>query len=264
MEQSLRVHVAAEVLPGPVLVTAEGRLTTNTYQRLFDVIAPALTLDGCPNITIELAAVTHSDHDVFHHLERYLSPHMNGRKAPGVTIQGVLSQKTTPDGAPHLVRNTQPAAPERTVGDVMSSVGPTVLASQMLGHAAHEIAVWAEPAVVIDASNQPLGIITEVDLQNIATDAGDAWRNTPCGRLVRTQQPHLQVTDSLEAALMHFQQDPDRPMLVLDGSEAAGILHPHTMFQWCAEHDVSDSRTEHPGDEGVLADAAPRSTKVFH
>src|SRR5690625_2776375 len=50
VEQSLCVHIAAEVLPGPVRITAEGHLTDDNYQSLLDAIAPALILDDCPSI----------------------------------------------------------------------------------------------------------------------------------------------------------------------------------------------------------------------
>src|SRR5690625_4958885 len=73
VEQSLCVHIAAEVLPGPVRITAEGHLTDDNYQSLLDAIAPALILDDCPSITIDLTAVTHVEPSSLQRVEHYIS-----------------------------------------------------------------------------------------------------------------------------------------------------------------------------------------------
>ena len=280
MEQSLCVHIAAEVLPGPVRITAEGHLTDDNYQSLLDAIAPALILDDCPSITIDLTAVTHVEPSSLQRVEHYISTHQNEKKSPTLKIVGLNVDAGSPKRSQDRVSDELDPVSNATVREVLSPIGPTVLASQSLGQAAHEISVWGEPVVVMDVLDQPLGVITEDDLDSIALDDAATlvalddtaefgnttdWRKIPCSRLVEAPQHVLRADDPIELVLAHYQQHEVYPLLVFDGQHAVGIVHPGSVYEWCAEHDPGTPTTliDQPVVEGVPADATPSSTKFF-
>lgn len=280
MEQSLCVHIAAEVLPGPVRITAEGHLTDDNYQSLLDAIAPALILDDCPSITIDLTAVTHVEPSSLQRVEHYISTHQNEKKSPTLKIVGLNVDAGSPKRSQDRVSDELDPVSNATVREVLSPIGPTVLASHPLGQAAHEISVWGEPVVVMDVSDQPLGVITEDDLDSIALDDAATlvalddtaefdnaahWRKIPCSRLVEAPQHVLRADDPIELVLAHYQQHEVYPLLVFDGQHAVGIVHPGSVYEWCAEHDPGTPTTliDQPVVEGVPADATPSSTKFF-
>ena len=280
MEQSLCVHIAAEVLPGPVRITAEGHLTDDNYQSLLDAIAPALILDDCPSITIDLTAVTHVEPSSLQRLEHYISTHQNEKKSPTLKIVGLNVHAGSPKRSQDRVSDELDPVSNATVREVLSPIGPTVLASHPLGQAAHEISVWGEPVVVMDVSDQPLGVITEDDLDSVALDDAATlvalddtaefdnaaqWRKIPCSRLVEAPQHVLRAYDPIELVLAHYQQHEVYPLLVFDGQHAVGIVHPGSVYEWCAEHDPGTPTTliDQPVVEGVPADVTPSSTKFF-
>lgn len=280
MEQSLCVHIAAEVLPGPVRITAEGHLTDDNYQSLLDAIAPALILDDCPSITIDLTAVTHVEPSSLQRLEHYISTHQNEKKSPTLKIVGLNVDAGSPKRSQDRVSDELDPVSNATVREVLSPIGPTVLASHPLGQAAHEISVWGEPVVVMDVSDQPLGVITEDDLDSVALDDAATlvalddtaefdnaahWRKIPCSRLVEVPQQVLRADDPIARVLAQYQQDEAHPLLVFDGQNAIGIVHPRSVYEWCAEHDPGTPTTliDQPVVEGVPADATPSSTKFF-
>lgn len=86
MEHTLSVHMEADVLPGPVLVTAKGSLTAETCPSLFDVLDPALPLEGCPRVTIDLLDVTHLETGGIQRLERYVSQYQAETALPAISI----------------------------------------------------------------------------------------------------------------------------------------------------------------------------------
>ena len=280
MEQSLCVHVAAEVLPGPIRITAEGHLTADNYQSLLDAIAPALVLDDCPSITIDLTAVTHVEHGGLQRLEHYISTYRHEKKSPTLKIVGLHLDAGSPKRSQHHVSDKLDPVGDTTVRELMSPIGPTVLASHSLGQAAHEIGVWGEPVVVMDVSDQPLGVITEDDLDSVALDGAATlvalddttdfdnaanWRKIPCSRLVEVPQQVLRADDPIECVLAQYQQDEAHPLLVFDGQNAIGIVHPRSVYEWCAENDPDrlTQLIDQPAAEGVPADATPSSTKFF-
>src|SRR5690625_3733290 len=280
VEQSLCVHIAAEVLPGPVRITAEGHLADDNYQSLLDAIAPALILDDCPSITIDLTAVTHVEPSSLQRVEHYISTHQNEKKSPTLKIVGLNVDAGSPKRSQDRVSDELDPADVTTVREVLSPIGPTVLASHPLGQAAHEISVWGEPVVVMDVSDQPLGVITEDDLDSVALDDAATlvalddtaefdntahWRKIPCSRLVEVPQHVLYVDDPIERVLAQYEQDQVHPLLVFDGQNAVGIIHPTSVYEWCAEHDPSTltKLLDQPVAEGVLGDTTPSSTKFL-
>jgi hypothetical protein len=278
VEQSLCVHIAAEVLPGPIRITAEGHLTGDNYQALLDAVAPALILDDCPSITIDLTAVTHVEPSGLQRLEDYISTYQNEKKSPILKIVGLNVDAGSPKRSQDRVSDEIAPVDNTTVREVLSPIGPTVLASHSLGQAAHEISVWGEPVVVMDVSDQPLGVITEDDLDSIALDDAATlvalddtaefgnttdWRKMPCSRLVEAPQHVLRAEDPIERVLAHYQQHEVYPLLVFDGQHAVGIVHPGSVYEWCAEHDPGalDTLLDQPVAEGVPPVATPSSTK---
>ena len=238
MEHALKVHVEADILPGPLRITAEGHLTADTCQSLLEILEPALTLQGCPNITIDLTEVTHLEHGGLQRLEQYGSQQQANGKLPKIHLIGVFASQVAPANTTQENLHGKLLGPAQgaTVREMTSPIGPRVLPSQMLEHAAHEIAVWSEPVVVMDASGKPLGIITEADLDTAASNAAENWRTIPCGQLTESSELFLSADDPLESVLQNYQQGQIRPLVVLNGHEPVGVLHPTTVFQWCAEH----------------------------
>src|SRR5690625_1310665 len=280
VEQSLCVHIAAEVLPGPVRITAEGHLTDDNYQSLLDAIAPALILDDCPSITIDLTAVTHVEPSSLQRAEHYISTHQNEKKSPTLKIVGLDIDARLPKRSQSHASDELDPADVTTVREVLSPIGPTVLASHPLGQAAHEISVWGEPVVVMDVSDQPLGVITEDDLDSVALDDAATlvalddtaefdntahWRKIPCSRLVEVPQHVLRADDPIERVLALYRQDEAHPLLVFDGQIAIGIVHPRSVCEWCAENDPDrlTQLVDQTVAEDVPADATPSSTKFF-
>ena len=280
MEQSLCVHVAAEVLPGPIRITAEGHLTAANYQSLLNAIAPALILEDCPSITIDLTAVTHVESGGLQRLEDYISTSRNEKKSPTLKIVGLNVGAASSNRSQHHVSHEFDPVGDTAVRELMSPIGPTVLASHPLGQAAHEISVWGEPVVVMDVSDKPVGVITEDDLDSVALDDAATlvalddtaefdnatdWRKIPCSRLVEVPQQVLYVDDPIERVLAQYEQDQVHPLLVFDGQNAVGIIHPTSVYEWCAEHDPSTltKLLDQPVAEGVLGDTTPSSTKFL-
>lgn len=262
MEHALKVHVEADVLPGPLRITAEGHLTADTCQSLLEILEPAQTLQVCPNITIDLTEVTHIEHSGLQRLEQYVLQQANG-ELPEIHLVGLPASQVMPTHENLHGKHVDPAQ-ATTVRELMSPIGPTVLQSQMLEHAAHEIAVWGEPVVVMDASDKPLGIITEADLDTAASNAAEDWRTIPCGQLTESSELFLSADDPLESVLQNYQQGRIRPFIVLNGREPSGVLHPTSVFQWCAEHypAVLSTLSDRAVDNISVA-AAPEQTQVL-
>lgn len=86
MEHSLQVDIKAEVLPGPIRVTAEGCLTESNVESLLDVLDQAIALEGCPSINIDLLGLGHVGHAEVRLLQSAISVKRTIPGAPMISI----------------------------------------------------------------------------------------------------------------------------------------------------------------------------------
>ncbi len=121
--------------------------------------------------------------------------------------------------------------------DLASPISHTLWMTQSLSEAAARLADDSEAVVVVNFSSQPIGVITEADLKDIAAREPNSWTWKRCACLVPELRRWVRPDASLTDILAWYQREQVWPLLVFDGQRAGGIIYPSTVFQWCAEHD---------------------------
>lgn len=107
MEHILRAHIQADELPGPIRVKVAGQLTAESCPSLFEVLDPALALEGCPSVTIDLLDITDLDPAGITRLQRYISEHQATGKPPVISLAGLTETPRQHDMHPHITQQLQ-------------------------------------------------------------------------------------------------------------------------------------------------------------
>lgn len=122
------------------------------------------------------------------------------------------------------------------VWELMSPLGPTVGTTDAVGEAAHALSSHGETVVLVDAAQRAVGTLTEADLEAAARQDPTGWRHGRCEQVVRTGEGWVRPEDPVEGVVWAYRHGPIRPVLVFNGEQAVGIVHPSAVFQWCARH----------------------------
>jgi predicted transcriptional regulator len=123
-----------------------------------------------------------------------------------------------------------------SVWELMSPLGPTVGVTDAVGEAARALQAHGETVVMVDAAHRAVGTITEADLEAAARQDPAGWRHGRCEQLVRAEVGWVRPEDPVEGVVWAYRHGPIRPVLVFNGEQAVGIVHPSAVFQWCAAH----------------------------
>jgi ABC-type transporter Mla MlaB component len=252
---AVRVDVRADVLPGPLTLVVEGCLTEDNSRPLLKTLGHALSLEGCPSVEVDLSAADHVDPDGLRALEAFVYWKKTTGAIPMVHIHTPprpRDDSTAPDSdrpaitqaqAPTGAGATGPGAPvapmtpvEATVAELMSPLGRTVCEADTLGHAADLIDAQGGMVALVNQTGHAIGTIIHTDLQAVAAQDPEHWRTRPCRDLPTRQDSSVRPEHLIRGVVWHYRQDQIRPLLVLNGPEAVGVLHPTAVFQWCAQH----------------------------
>lgn len=122
------------------------------------------------------------------------------------------------------------------VWELMSPLGPTVGATDAVGEAARALQAHGETVVLVDAAQRAVGTLTEADLEAAARQDPAGWRHGRCEQVVRTGEGWVRPEDPVEGVVWAYRHGPIRSVLVFNGEQAVGIVHPSAVFQWCAGH----------------------------
>jgi hypothetical protein len=111
MEHELRIHLRAEVLPGPIRLDAAGCLTQDNCTDLLGILDRAVALSGCPSITVSLAGLGHLEPGARDVLRHCVTAWEHGSGVPDqepLEVPPVISIHTPSRprhcSAPHLAR----------------------------------------------------------------------------------------------------------------------------------------------------------------
>ncbi len=238
MEHTLQVHMEADVLPGPIRIKADGYLTAGNCPILIDALEPALALQGCPSVTIDLVDVAYTELDGIQHLEHYVSGHNTAGRAPKISIVAAPDMSLSSEDSKQATWKNNNLEPSQrtTIEPLVSPIALTVRHNQLLQDIAPTIKKRGEPVVVVDDAGQPVSIITEADIHSTATDDPEGWHTIPCCQLADSSEGALRMDHPLADVLWMYQQGCIRPMLVFSSGASVGVLHPTSVFQWCAEN----------------------------
>lgn len=122
------------------------------------------------------------------------------------------------------------------VPELLQPLGLMVCHTQGLGRAAQLLReTGADHVVITSMSEQPLGLITERDIDRFRQLHPTKWSAKRCACAVK-ERPRVYVEDSIDRIVEIFRQHEIRPLLVYDGHTLLGVLRPTEVFQWCAEH----------------------------
>lgn len=148
-----------------------------------------------------------------------------------------------------MERNARPTAPffdghttfhspdSRTVrvGTLMSGIGPVVSVTAPLRDVAAMVQGPDAAALVIGLSEQPLGLVTESALADVAARHPQQWQKKRCAALIGLMPGPgpLAPADPIEEALDRYRCFGAQPLLVLEEDRAVGILYPDPVFSWC-------------------------------
>jgi CBS domain-containing protein len=127
-------------------------------------------------------------------------------------------------------------SPAVSVWESMSPLGPTVGATDAVGEAVRALQAHGETVVLVDAAQRAVGTLTEADLEAAARQDPTGWRHGSCGQVVRTGEGWVRSEDPVEGVVWAYRHGPIRSVLVFNGGQAVGIVHPSAVFQWCAGH----------------------------
>lgn len=122
------------------------------------------------------------------------------------------------------------------VRELVSALSPTLWSTESLEEAGRRIAAGAESVVVLNLSGHPIAIITESDLQHLASEEPRTWRRKRCACLAPSKLPRVYAEDSPERVITYYREDRIRPLLVYEGHQVIGIVSPGAILRWCAEH----------------------------
>lgn len=119
------------------------------------------------------------------------------------------------------------------VGDLMSPVESVISVTAPLRDAAELVHRLDAAALVIGLSHQPLGLITEAALTDVARRHPGQWEKKRCAALIGATPGPLSPADPIREVLARYRRSGAQPLLVLDGDQAAGIIYPDPVFSWC-------------------------------
>ncbi|TDS87657.1 hypothetical protein [Nesterenkonia aurantiaca] len=119
------------------------------------------------------------------------------------------------------------------VMDLMSRVESVVSVTAPLRDAAALVRGMDAAVLVVGLSHQPMGLITEAALSEVAGKHPEQWEKKRCAALVGASPQPLGLEDPIEAVLARYRVSGAQPLLVLDRDEAVGIIYPDPVFSWC-------------------------------
>ncbi len=146
----------------------------------------------------------------------------------------------------HFASSTVPASRGRgrraataTVRELMSPIERAIMVTQSLEEAEGLVSGTEAPALLLDLSHKPVGLITESSLAAMAAQDPERWSRRRCACLVQSPADFLTPEESIESILGRYRDGEVKPLLVLKGGQAVGILHQDDVFTWCLEQPVS-------------------------
>ncbi|MGJ9372496.1 CBS domain-containing protein [Nesterenkonia sp. CF4.4] len=116
------------------------------------------------------------------------------------------------------------------VGDLMSAIESVVSVTAPLRDAAELVHRLDAAALVIGLSHQPLGLITEAALTDVARSHPGQWEKKRCAALIGAAPGPLSPSDPIQDVLACYRRSGAQPLLVLDEDEAVGIIYPDPVF----------------------------------
>lgn len=119
------------------------------------------------------------------------------------------------------------------VMDLMSRVESVVSVTSPLRDAAALVRGMDAAVLVVGLSHQPLGLITEAALAQVARKHPEQWEKKRCAGLLGAAPEPLGPEDPIEAVLARYRHFGAQPLLVLEGGDAVGIIYPDPVFSWC-------------------------------
>lgn len=122
------------------------------------------------------------------------------------------------------------------VRDLMDPPTATVWWSQSILEATRRMTEDADTIVVLDLSNRAAGLITRADVDRMVAQHPQTWTKKRCACLTRPAQNRMRPDQSIEGVIWRYQREGVKPLLVFNGEEAVGVLHPGPVLSWCAEH----------------------------
>lgn len=125
------------------------------------------------------------------------------------------------------------------VHELMLPIERTISVTQSLDDAARLVSGTETPAVLLDLSHQPVGLITQSALASAAAEDPERWKRRRCAGLAQSPVDFLTPENSIESVLSRYRDGEATPLLVVDGGQAVGILHQDDVFAWCLEQPVS-------------------------
>lgn len=129
------------------------------------------------------------------------------------------------------------SAPTAVLEDLLRPLGPAVDETLELESIAQMLNEGGVNCVMVtDLDDRAIGLITDDDVERAKVLDPSGWRTAPCVGAVTPFAEGLRVGDTLDDAAAMFKHVGVRLILVSDGDEPVGVLHPSEVFQWCAEH----------------------------
>ncbi|HRO31664.1 hypothetical protein [Citricoccus sp.] len=129
------------------------------------------------------------------------------------------------------------AHPDRTtVRDLMSPLGVTAYEGDLVAEVAVRLSGPADTVVLVDAAGRAVGVIVATDIERFGRQQAGRWLDRRWFDLGGPDQAWVRPEHPVEGVVWHYRHGPIRPLLVFNGNEAIGVVHPSAVFQWCAEH----------------------------
>lgn len=126
------------------------------------------------------------------------------------------------------------------VRDFLRPAEPSVCSTQSLEAALQAMfRADSEHVVVRDMRGCPIGVITREDIRTFKAALPTAWSQRRCAQAVVSMPAVLRPEDSPKACVQYYRDHGIRPLVIFDGKEPVGLLHPTEVFQWCAQQDAA-------------------------
>ncbi|WP_218221013.1 CBS domain-containing protein [Nesterenkonia sp. Act20] len=126
--------------------------------------------------------------------------------------------------------------PATQARDLIQPLGSTLCETRSLDSADRLLReVGLDYVVITNLSDHAIGIITERDIAELQLARPEKWASRRCACAVHPH-PTLQADVTMAEVVELFSHTEIRPLLVLEGREALGVLRPTEVFQWCAQY----------------------------
>lgn len=115
----------------------------------------------------------------------------------------------------------------------MSSIESVVSVTAPLRDAVSLVRGLEAAVLVVGLSHQPLGLITDAALAEVASRHPHAWERRRCAALIGAAPAPLRPEDPMAEVLARYRVSGAQPLLVLEDVSAVGIIYPDPVFSWC-------------------------------